>query len=831
VIRFRTRTRILLLIFLLVVLELLLWRPGADFLRARIAESIARGLGRPVEIGNVSLQILPRPGFQLSPFVVYDDPRFSHEPMLRSDEVTALLHLSSIWRRRIEIAQLSLKEPSLNLVLDSNGRWNIEGLLERAAQTPVAPTAKATSEARPRFPYIEADQGRINFRVGLEKKAYALIAADFALWLESENEWGMRLKARPVRVDMSSSDTGMLRVNGSWKRAPTLGEIPLQITASLEGAQLGQFTKLLLGQDKGWCGTLGLSATFNGKLEDAAITSDMTIRDFRRYDIYAGPALVLSAHCEAQYRRAELADIACKAPLGAGNLQLAGNLQGPSALWQHELHLTATDVAAQTLVEVGRRAKKDLPEDLTASGAVNADLAFRKDVRGTTWSGGGTVSELVLHSRTMDEELVIESIPFRLASPGSKGQKRAVRSLAAPADNFLGVGPFVVAAGKGEANASAWFARHGYGLSFTGEMPLLELLQLSGLAGIGAPDVAATGSARFNLATVEEWSGFPRPRLTGSMALTDVRAEFRGVNAPVLLASGDLVLTRDSTRLQNLNATIGTTHWSGSAAVLKGCAACPIEVDLKADTLSSQELNRLLNSVPGSRPWYRILSASQVSDSQVSRLNVQGKLSADQLSLHGLIATHVTAAIALEHGVLHVSDLRADVLGGKHIGNWTANWERQPPSYSGSGTLTAVSLSQVSKLTHQDWVSGVAGGSYELQFTGVTSSDARQSASGKLVFDARDGAFTHLRVSAGAPLRFHRFRGQLGLNAGIFTLQEGKLDAPSSIYQVSGAMLFGGKLDFQLAENPDSVHIIRGTLVSPEIERAKTQPTEAKLKK
>jgi hypothetical protein len=196
-----------------------------------------------------------------------------------------------------------------------------------------------------------------------------------------------------------------------------------------------------------------------------------------------------------------------------------------------------------------------------------------------------------------------------------------------------------------------------------------------------------------------------------------------------------------------------------------------------------------------------------------------------------LVATHVTAAIALEHGALHVSDLRADVLGGKHTGNWTANWDQQPPVYSGSGTVTSVSLSQVSKLTHQDWVSGVAGGSYELQLTGTTSSDMRGSATGKVVFDARDGAFTHLRVNAGAPLRFHRFRGQLSLNAGIFTLQEGKLDAASSIYQISGTVPFTGKLDFQLAENPDSVTIIRGTLASPEIERAKTQPTEAKLKK
>ena len=97
-------------------------------------------------------------------------------------------------RGRLEIARLSLTEPSLNLVRNSEGRWNLEKLVERAASTPVAPTAKARSEVRPGFPYIEADHGRINFKFGQEKKPYTLTEANFALWQDSENAWGIRLK-------------------------------------------------------------------------------------------------------------------------------------------------------------------------------------------------------------------------------------------------------------------------------------------------------------------------------------------------------------------------------------------------------------------------------------------------------------------------------------------------------------------------------------------------------------------------------------------------------------------------------------------------------------
>ena len=56
----------------------------------------ARPVGRPVDIGSVHVRLLPRPGFDLENLVVYDDPAFGAEPMLRASEVTADLRLTSL---------------------------------------------------------------------------------------------------------------------------------------------------------------------------------------------------------------------------------------------------------------------------------------------------------------------------------------------------------------------------------------------------------------------------------------------------------------------------------------------------------------------------------------------------------------------------------------------------------------------------------------------------------------------------------------------------------------------------------------------------------------
>ncbi|MBA3915211.1 MAG: AsmA family protein, partial [Acidobacteriales bacterium] len=194
-------------IFAFVLLLLFLVRPGAGSLKARIARSVGRSLGKQVEIGAVSLRFLP-PGFELANLVVHDDPEFGNEPIMRAPEVTASIRLLSLLRGRLDVARLELSNPSLNLVRSSTGVWNLSKLLERSAETVVAPTGKSRRESRPAFPYIQAEHARINLKSGQEKRPLAFTEAEFALWQDSEDSWGVRLKAQPMRTDSSLTDTG-----------------------------------------------------------------------------------------------------------------------------------------------------------------------------------------------------------------------------------------------------------------------------------------------------------------------------------------------------------------------------------------------------------------------------------------------------------------------------------------------------------------------------------------------------------------------------------------------------------------------------------------------
>ncbi len=833
----RSKLGVVTLIVVL-LLGLFLIRPGAGRLQTRIVSTIGLALGRKVDVSSVHMRLLPHPGFDLDNFVVHDDPAFSAEPVIRSQQVTAELRVSSLLRGRLEIARLSLSEPSLNLVRDHEGRWNLENLLERAAQIPVAPTKKANSEARPGFPYIEADRGRINLKLQQEKKPYALTEADFALWQESENVWGMRLKAQPVRMDFNLTDTGTVSVNGSWQRAATLRQTPLQFTMDWNGAQLGQVSKLISGKDKGWRGTVGFSATLSGTPADLIVETDTSVQDFRRYDILGGGALKLAAQCSSHYSSVDhtLSNLACRAPVGSGTVSMNGNIAGIFSSQTYDLALIAEQVPIQSLIALARHAKKDIPDDLVASGRLDASVAVRRTGEGyAEWDGSGESLGVRIGSKLTKTEMVLDRIPFQVSREKELGRKNAAR-IFAPSEPQLEIGPFSMALGRpSPAMVLGSISRSGYSLLITGDAQFQRLLQTARTLGFRAPHPAADGMAKIDLQVAGGWPGFTAPQVTGRVQVQSIRAEVRGLNAPVEISSANLMLTQENVQVQNLNASLSGNAWRGSLVLPRHCAlpdACPVSFDLHADEIAIDELKQLLNPHPRKQPWYRFLSTSTpTATPYLLTLGTTGKLTVDRVTIQNLVATRVSAQVALDGGRLRLSNLRADLLGGKHLGEWTADFTVKPPEYSGTGTLQRVDLRELAEAMHDGWITGTAFADYRASASGVDAAELLSSAKANLRVEVHDGSLPHIALAEGnEPLHIHRLVGNFVLRDGRFEIQQGKLETAGGIYQLSGTASLTRTLDLKLVRDGAPGFNITGPLTEPRVAPVKVQETRAALK-
>src|SRR5271165_5211984 len=853
----RTPRRLMCAALLLVVLGALLLPPfiNVNRYRKRVADAIGRALGREVSVSNIELKLLPRPGLVLSNFVVADDPAYGAEPMLRAATVTAYLRLASLWGGRLEIGTLALDSPSLNLVRRADGHWNLEELVERTEQVASAPTAKTRPEARPRFPYVKASTGRINFKLGQVKKAFAFTDADFALWLESESQWGIRLEGRPMRTDVGISDTGTLKLDGRFQRGSALRNTPINFKLTLTAGPLGQITTLIYGHDRGWRGAVRSNAILTGTPAALGITLDAQVDDFRRYDIALGEALRLRVHCTGTYSSPDdaLRDVQCESPVGPGVLRVRGSAQG----WlgeAYDLGISAERVPAERLVALARHAKKDLPSDLTATGDVEAVFSVRKPSGGApVWSGGGRSQQLALQAQVLKQDLEIGEVQFVVpggaAAPKGKrsprmgaprfspglGEKVGSKQLAATGGLRLVVKPFPLSLGAASpATASATFDQQHYSITLSGEAELARLLNVGKALGVGTPGVGLAGAAQIDLEVAGAWVGFVPPTPSGKVQLRDVTAELQGVSEPLQIASATATLVSQAVNVTSFIATFEQgPEISGSLSFPVHCTApetCIVHFDAHSGDASVARLNRLLNPSFRSQPWYRLLAPWQRGQEALVKLRSSGRFSVARFELGTAVANNVSGTLELDAGKLRVSDLRADLLGGHHTGTWTADFTVSPPRFSGSGNLTRMSMAQLASLMHDNWANGAMDAKYSLAMAGLTPAALRASATGSADFTWSGGSLRHVTLdSRGAPVSFSDFAGIVSLENGVLNLTDCKLQSAGASYAVKGTASFDRNLDIRFERTGGRTYAISGTLDKPRVE-AVPAPAEAALR-
>jgi len=862
------------------LLILFLFRPGVYALRNRIANSIGSALGRRVSLDNVRLRVLPRPGFDLEGLVIYDDPAFSSEPMIRAQEVSAAIRFRSLLRGRLEIATLSATEPSINLVRNNEGRWNLSSLIERNAQIPAAPTAKAASERRPAFPYLEASHARINFKMVQTKKSYALMDADVALWQDSENSWGARMKAAPVRTDFNLTDTGLLQVNATWQRAASLRLTPMQVAVQWQYGQLGQITKLLSGKDRGWRGGVNFTAKLSGTPEALRIESVTAIEDFHRYDIAGSENVRLATSCSGQYNAVEsfLGDLLCESPVNGGLLRLRGgailNTQPPT----YNLTLSAVKVPLTSVVRLLRQAKNQIPNDLTASGLLSAEFLIRSNRRSVlnsvingrldalpAWSGAGAATDVRLLSNAGKDEVAFGTIPLELVdadSPVASEADRHGRSKTQqlqvepePAEPHLRIGPVELAInGSAPVNAGGWISAAGYLFSLRGDAELKDLLRLERVLGLPGARPAAEGAATLNVSVRGPWQGFAPAVTAGTAQLRNVRAEMHGLNTPIEIGSATVILAPDAVSIQNISARTGSTHWSGGVTAPRHCAApaCVFQFDLTADQLSTAGFVEWFTPHSAKRPWYRILNPDEPQGrSPLLAIQARGNLHVGQFGLKKVVVTQVATQVDLARGKITLTDLRGQLLEGTHQGNWIvdvsgldvsghdgSNHGAPSPDassrrvrYHGGGTLQNISLAQVGSLMNDEWITGTADGNFHLDGSGDSFHELLAHCDGKLQFVMRNGGLPHLEIPGSpVPLPVHRFAGELRLQNSAWELSAGRLEARNGIYHVTGIASPSRGFDFVLTRGDEQSWSLTGTLAEPHVapvDRADTKRTEA----
>jgi uncharacterized protein involved in outer membrane biogenesis len=810
------------------LLALFLVRPSAGRLRGKIAGSLAQALGKRVEIASVHVRLVPRLGFELENLVVHEDPEFGAEPLLRSPDVTAWLRMTSLFRGRIEVSNLELRNASLNLTRSSQGKWNLNDLLQKTSTASTAPTD--SRQARPEFPYIEVSGARINFKNGSEKTHFALTDAEFSLWQESENSWGLRLRARPIRTDANLTDTGSLRINGIWQKGSSPAQTPLQFTFEWKHAQVGQISKLAYGADSGWRGDATLAGTLSGVPEKLLVRADASVDDFRRFDILGGGNLRMAMHCETEYSSTvrKFTNIDCSLPSSASSIRVQGSA---SAVWpaQYSLSFLASKIPVESVFFLARHSYGAMTGNVDSRGLISGSLSVRRDQasKAQLITGTGEILGLQLLSGNGPALLAVDRVPLTVQkSPGAHGS--------APSTT-LEIGPVPVNMGRPSLLQShAILSRSGYRINAHGDAGVKRLLQTAQAIGIPAPAFSAEGSSTIDLTISGNWSDSRPVAPIGTAQLRGVSAQVRGLNQPVQIGAATLILTENLVRVQNLKAIVGESAWRGTLEVPRPCGTpseCIFQFNLHANELSAAALNQLLNPAARGQSWYRMFTSTAKPNSFPLHARGKGKLAIETLHLGTVDYSDLKGDLELDSGRITLANCRGHVFDGIAMSTLQADFRATPPAYSGNGTLQSISLLRVSQLMRDSWVDGAGAGNFEFKTSGWNLQDVVKAADLKVAFALHDGNFPHIVLTSNSePLAVQDFSGQLLLRKGRISLSDAKLASPSGVFNVSGSASLDGSLNLKFAAANSASYNVTGTVMKTRVSLIPPSATQASLK-
>ncbi len=565
------------------------------------------------------------------------------------------------------------------------------------------------------------------------------------------------------------------------------------------------------------------------------VSSSGSIDDFRRYDITSGKALHLAGSCDGQYSSLthEFSELICSAPVAQGLITLTGQTGLPGS-HHYGVIVRAENVPASAAVTLVERVKKNLPDDLDAEGTLQGSFSMQEDAAnesGPRWEGRGEIADFHVSSAGNKAEFAAETVPFALnfeGEPTTVGKRKtAVHASAGPHIEF---GPVAIGPSHGGATVRGWIARSGYNLSVVGETEISRALRIGRTIGVPVLATNAEGTAQLDLQIAGSWmgpsngsaAGFASPQVTGIARLRNVQSNIRGLGGPVEITSAEMQFTPEQVRITKLNAKAAGTNWTGSLEMPRGCGfTCPIRFALNANEIGLSRFTEFASPSPKKRPWYRVLDSSTPSgpgSALLSSLRASGRVTTERLLVRDVAATHVSANVKVDSGKLQISELDADLLGGKHKGEWQADFGVKPSVCKGRGKFSGVSLAGFAEAMHDDWVSGTASANYEI--SGKCLGEFWPSAEGSLQVDARDAVFPHVSVSD-STFQVTHLSGLADLHAGELEIKNTTLDSPEGRFELSGTASFARELDVKMTRLPGAAaavgYAITGTLAEPQV--------------
>jgi uncharacterized protein involved in outer membrane biogenesis len=286
---------------------------------------------------------------------------------------------------------------------------------------------------------------------------------------------------------------------------------------------------------------------------------------------------------------------------------------------------------------------------------------------------------------------------------------------------------------------------------------LAEVLNLAHAYGVPAAEgISGSGRMDLDLHATGPLQGKAPFTYSGNGRLESASLNLPAFTKPVRVGHADIQFARDSAVLNNLSASLGQTNATGSLT-LRNFDAPQIQFTLAADKMVVAEWQQMTAggtpqraaSSPGFWSLVPRASAAPAQESVLLRATGTGTLTVGTILYDQLVLNNARSSVTLDHGIIRLAPLTADVCGGQETGSIVIDTHPVPSTYTVNMKLQKVDanqlLSSVSSL--KQTLYGLLAANANTNFTAssaASSADIARSLNGSANLNLAEGKINHM---------------------------------------------------------------------------------------
>jgi AsmA protein len=729
--------------------------------RGEIQAQLQNRLHRPVQLGAMSLAVFPL-RVEVQDVNIGEDPRYhSKLPFAQVGEMDISVKLFPLLAKNIEIDSLTLKRPTIELIKDEAGVWNFASLGQApAAPATTAPSTPAQAPSKPQIPApapaSASNQGG-GFALGELKITDGQVAVtDYqkhqarAVYDHIDLTLKDYAPNQPFSIDLAAHVPGKgaetLSLNGKggpinqaqMLSTPFDGKLKLN-EVSLAGAQKFLNTAALEGTDAMLSGSTDLTNA-GGKM---AAKGSLKISDAVIHNVQVGYPISADFDINDDLNTDVIQIKQGDVKLGSTPISVSGTLNNHSTPAVADLNLSAKDASIEDAARLAAAFGVAFSPNTKITGKLTVNVHAQGPTDRLALNGTFNGRNLEVTGKDIPSAVKVPSLELTMTPQDIGSNPFAATSGATTLAGQMSIAAYTTPSPTVDATFK----------TVNGKVD--ELLNIAKAYGVSAVEgMSGSGAITIDVHATGPIKNTDAMTFNGTGALQNASLKMPALTQPLNARNANLQFTQNSVNITNLNASLGSTNATGNLSVAN-FQAPRLTFALAADKLNITELQKLVVSgkpAPAAKAeasWSLVPTAGAAPAPQPSFLDTAtgaGTITVGSLVYDRTELTNVRSNVNLNHGVIQLNPLTAQVYGGQIAGSITADLRQAVSNFAVSAKLTGADANKLltAVANMKDSVSGTLNATINQTFATPASGDVAQTLNGPFGFTLANGKLLKL---------------------------------------------------------------------------------------